>query len=33
MPVGKSSAEFEAMLRADYQITGKLVPQIGLKVD
>jgi tripartite-type tricarboxylate transporter receptor subunit TctC len=32
-PVGKSSAEFEAMLKADYEATQKLVAQIGLKVD
>ncbi len=32
-PVGKSSSEFEAMLKADYEATGKLVSQIGLKVD
>jgi tripartite-type tricarboxylate transporter receptor subunit TctC len=32
-PVGKSPAEFEAMLKADYDATTKLVAQIGLKVD
>ena len=32
-PVGKSSAHFEAMLKADYEATAKLVAQIGLKVD
>jgi len=32
-PVGKSAAEFEAMLKADYEATQKLVAQIGLKVD
>jgi tripartite-type tricarboxylate transporter receptor subunit TctC len=32
-PVGKSAAEFEAMLRADYEAVGRLVPRIGLKVD
>lgn len=32
-PVGKSVAEFEAMLKADYEATQKLVAQIGLKVD
>ena len=32
-PVGKSPPEFEAMLKADYEATQKLVAQIGLKVD
>jgi tripartite-type tricarboxylate transporter receptor subunit TctC len=32
-PVGGSPAEFEAMLKAEYEATGKLVSQIGLKVD
>lgn len=32
-PVGKSPEHFEAMLRADYEATAKLVAQIGLKVD
>ena len=32
-PVGKSPADFEAMLKADYEATAKLVAQIGLKVD
>ncbi len=32
-PVGKSPEHFEAMLRADYEATRKLVAQIGLKVD
>jgi tripartite-type tricarboxylate transporter receptor subunit TctC len=32
-PVGKSAAEFEAMLRAEYDVTAKLVSRIGLKVD
>ncbi len=32
-PVGKSPAAFEAMLKADYEATQKLVTQIGLKVD
>jgi len=32
-PVGGSPAEFEAMLRAEYEATGKLVQRIGLKVD
>jgi tripartite-type tricarboxylate transporter receptor subunit TctC len=31
--VGKSPEHFEAMLRADYDATRKLVAQIGLKVD
>ncbi len=33
LPVGKSPADFEAMLKADYEATQKLVAQIGLKVD
>jgi len=32
-PVGKSAEHFEAMLKADYEATQKLVAQIGLKVD
>jgi len=32
-PVGGSPADFEAMLKAEYEATGKLVSQIGLKVD
>jgi tripartite-type tricarboxylate transporter receptor subunit TctC len=32
-PVGASAADFEAMLKADYETTGKLVAEIGLKVD
>ena len=32
-PVGRSPSEFEAMLKAEYEATGKLVSQIGLKVD
>ena len=32
-PVGKSPEHFEAMLKADYDATQKLVTQIGLKVD
>jgi tripartite-type tricarboxylate transporter receptor subunit TctC len=32
-PVGGSPADFEAMLKAEYDATGKLVTQIGLKVD
>jgi len=32
-PVGKNSEHFEAMLKADYEATAKLVAQIGLKVD
>ncbi len=31
-PVGKSPADFEAMLKTDYEDCGKLVSQIGLKV-
>ncbi|MGZ5147851.1 MAG: tripartite tricarboxylate transporter substrate binding protein, partial [Burkholderiales bacterium] len=32
-PVGSSAAEFEAMLKAEYETTAKLVAEIGLKVD
>jgi tripartite-type tricarboxylate transporter receptor subunit TctC len=32
-PVGRSSADFDAMLKAEYEATGKLVSQTGLKVD
>ena len=32
-PVGKSAAEFDAMLKADYEIMSKLIPQIGVKVE
>ena len=32
-PVGKSPEHFEAMLKADFEATKKLVAQIGLKVD
>jgi len=32
-PVGKSPADFETMLKADYEATQKLVAQIALKVD
>jgi tripartite-type tricarboxylate transporter receptor subunit TctC len=32
-PVGASAHAFEAMLKADYEATAKLVAQIGLKVD
>ena len=32
-PVGKSAADFEAMLKAEFEATGKLVSRIGLKVD
>ena len=32
-PVGKSPADFEAMLKAEYEATGPLVSQIGLKVE
>jgi tripartite-type tricarboxylate transporter receptor subunit TctC len=31
--VGKSAADFEAMLKADYDTVSKLVSRIGLKVD
>ena len=30
--VGKSAADFEAMLKADYEASGKLAAEIGLKV-
>jgi hypothetical protein len=30
LPVGKSPAEFDAMLKADYEATAKLVARIGL---
>lgn len=33
MPGGRSVADFGAMLKADYEATGKLVSEIGLKVD
>jgi tripartite-type tricarboxylate transporter receptor subunit TctC len=32
-PVGSSAADFETMLKADYDATAKLVADIGLKVD
>ena len=32
-PVAASAADFEAMLRVEYEATAKLVAQIGLKVD
>ena len=32
-PVGKSTADFEAMLKAEYEATGTLVAKTGLKVD
>ena len=32
-PVGKGSADFEAVLKADYEATGKIVSRIGLKAD
>jgi tripartite-type tricarboxylate transporter receptor subunit TctC len=32
-PVGKSAADFEAMLKAEYEATGKLVSRIGLQVN
>ncbi|MEN3355415.1 MAG: putative tricarboxylic transport rane protein, partial [Betaproteobacteria bacterium] len=32
-PVASSVAEFEAMLKAEYDVTAKLVSEIGLKVD
>src|SRR5688572_11476557 len=32
-PVGRSTADFEAMLKAEYDAVGKLVQRIGLKID
>src|SRR5688572_27637730 len=32
-PVGRSAADFEAMLKAEYDAVGKLVQRIGLKID
>jgi tripartite-type tricarboxylate transporter receptor subunit TctC len=32
-PVGRGTAEFAAMLKAEYEAMGKLVPQLGIKVD
>ena len=32
-PVGRSTADFDAMLKAEYEITGTLAARIGLKVD
>ena len=32
-PVGRSAAEFDAMLKAEYELTGTLAARIGLKVD
>jgi tripartite-type tricarboxylate transporter receptor subunit TctC len=32
-PVGRSAADFDAMLKADYDTTGKLVSRLGLKID
>jgi tripartite-type tricarboxylate transporter receptor subunit TctC len=32
-PVASSAAEFEAMLKGEYELTAKLVNEIGLKVD
>jgi len=32
-PVGRSAADFEAALKADYDATGKIVSRIGLKAD
>jgi len=32
-PVASSAAEFDAMLKAEYEATAKLVSEIGLKVD
>lgn len=32
-PVGGGTAEFAAMLKAEYEAMGKLVPQLGIKVD
>ena len=32
-PVGKSAADFDAMLKAEYEVTGVLATRLGLKVD
>ena len=32
-PVGRSMADFGAMLKADYEIMGKLIPKLGVKID
>ena len=32
-PVGRGTAEFAAMLKAEYAAMGKLVPELGIKVD
>ena len=32
-PVGRSTADFDAMLKAEYEVTGALAARIGLKVD
>ena len=32
-PVGGSAADFDAMLKAEYEVTGTLAARIGLKVD
>ena len=32
-PVGRSTSDFETMLKAEYEAVGKLVSRIGLKVD
>jgi hypothetical protein len=31
--VVRTAAEFEAMMKAEYEATGKVVTKIGLKVD
>ena len=32
-PVGRSTADFDAMLKAEYEVTGALAARLGLKVD
>ena len=32
-PVARSAAEFENMMKAEYETTGKLVAKIGIKVE
>jgi len=32
-PVGRSAADFDAMVKAEREVMGKLIPRIGLKID
>lgn len=32
-PVGKSAADFESMLKADYEVMSKLIPRLGVKAE